>query len=117
MTAPNPAPYPTEGSAQPNAWQCDTITEGDPPVEYERCVVTSWQQENVEVVPAPSPTATAEPTTEPTVESAGITDQVSYGNWSNDYTEWLVGISFAAAGIILLVALYFVWARKAIKGD
>lgn len=44
----------------------------------------------------------------------GIEDQTNFGNWSDDYSNFIVSASFVAAGILLLVALYVTLGRKAL---
>jgi hypothetical protein len=127
MPTPTPAPYPTSGNAIPRTWECESVQttanaiNGTGGTQYERCAVTSWQAQS----PQPYPTPTTNNTTNNTYNTysgtseadtqPGISEQ-TFGFWSDDWTTFLVGATLATAAVLLLVALYFVWARKAILG-
>lgn len=105
-----PAPYPTSGNAIPNGWHCDDVTGG------QDCVVTSWQATNE--TPAPTPTATPSPTSTATSVAypGGFNaSETGYGNWSDDWVNWLSVALLTTAFCLAIAFMFMRWGRKAMR--
>lgn len=77
--------------------------------------MTSWQIQN-DATASPAPTQSISPDPSTSAYAGGYnSSDVDYGNWSSDWTDFLVGASFTLAFCVFVGIMFMHWGRKAMK--